>query len=221
MGERLSFDTPDELKAAAEARMISPVIGTLLEVGPYVRPQPFMYATSFMFIEPHLPYLEQVHKMHREKEQELGFAIPAVFLHAVADEAMPLLLDKSVDTVYAGDVIEHMSKEAGRRFIFQAKRVARRQVILFTPLDFMPQVYTPGFIDAHGQEDSHWQEHRSGWTPDDFGPEWDILTCERYHTSNYGRPEAVHEGHGAFFAIYTAPEGDSGVRAMPIGRLEA
>lgn len=197
------YDTPDQLKDAAQARMIQVPDGTLLEVGPYIRPQIMITAASYVFVEPHLPYIEYNQRQIAELTVDGRRAMPMVYVNATADAVLPLFADATFDVVFAGDVIEHLDREAGLRLIAQAQRLARRQAVLFTPLGFMPQRYTPGFIDAHGVVDCHWQEHRSGWTPEDFGPEWDILACRRYHMSRWGRPEEGQGEYGAFFALYT------------------
>jgi SAM-dependent methyltransferase len=64
----------------------------------------------------------------------------------------------SFDAVVALDVIEHFEKEAGFRLLGAMERVARRRVVVFTPNGFVPQ--------AAGE--NPWQEHRSGWTVEEF-----------------------------------------------------
>ena len=50
------------------------------------------------------------------------------------DQVLPLMPDASVDSVFALDVIEHMEKDDGLKFLREAERVARCQVMIFTPL---------------------------------------------------------------------------------------
>ena len=45
-----------------------------------------------------------------------------------------------------------------------------------------------------------WQVHKSGWEPEDFGPQWDILGSQDYHTIN-SKGEAINPHFGAFWAI--------------------
>jgi SAM-dependent methyltransferase len=61
--------------------------------------------------------------------------------------------DKAFDCVIALDLIEHLTKEDGFRFLEECKRVARKRVILFTPNGFLPQK----------SKDGDMNEHLSGW----------------------------------------------------------
>jgi len=47
-----------------------------------------------------------------------------------------------------------------------------------------------------------WQTHRSGWTPDDFGPEWHVVVCGDFHVVDENEAP-LDEPFGAFWAIYS------------------
>jgi hypothetical protein len=95
---------------------------------------------------------------------------------------MKILPDKSVDSVFALDVIEHMEKEDGLKFLKEAERVARQQIMIYTPLGFYPQTYDdPDKSDRWGMGGGYWQTHRSGWSPEDFGEGWELICCKEYH----------------------------------------
>ncbi len=66
---------------------------------------------------------------------------------------------RSFDCVIALDVIEHLTKEDGRRLLDAMESIARRRVVIFTPNGFLPQPATP---------DNPHQIHVSGWTPDEM-----------------------------------------------------
>jgi SAM-dependent methyltransferase len=67
--------------------------------------------------------------------------------------------ERSFDCVLASEVIEHLTKEEGERFLGTLERIARRRVIVFTPNGFLPQ----------GQWESNpWQVHKSGWSVEDM-----------------------------------------------------
>lgn len=72
-------------------------------------------------------------------------------------EILPNVDARSVDLVYALDVIEHLERDDGLVLLWHMERIARRRVLLFTPNGFMPLV-----------DPNPWMNHRSGWTPDDF-----------------------------------------------------
>ena len=48
-------------------------------------------------------------------------------------QALSLIPDKSLDVVVSLDVIEHLEKKDGLRLISEMERVAREQVVIFTP----------------------------------------------------------------------------------------
>lgn len=199
MTPRQVFETPEALKAALQQRVIEVDGGCILEIGPYIRPQRYVHGSVFLFIEPHLPYIEIIRGMIRERYGSTPF--PAIFLQTTAAVALPMFPDRSVDTVFAGDVIEHMRKEEGHDLLEQAKRVARRQVIIFTPLGYMPQVHVDGRLDKWGVEETHWEDHLCGWLPEEFGEEWEVLLCEQYHVNGYDGQDFT-EPYGAFFAVH-------------------
>ena len=62
---------------------------------------------------------------------------------------------ESFDCVVALDVIEHLSKNEGLRFLDNVERIAKKKIIVFTPNGFLPQ---------YEYDDNPMQKHRSGWT---------------------------------------------------------
>jgi hypothetical protein len=62
------------------------------------------------------------------------------------------------DVVQSCCCLEHLTKEDGVRFLRDATRVARRAVLIFTPLGFQPSPAADR--DPHNQ----YQQHLSGWT---------------------------------------------------------
>ena len=74
----------------------------------------------------------------------------------IRDLALP---DKSVDACVCLDVIEHLTKENGFLLLDRLERIARKRVIIATPNGFVPQPPTP---------DNPFQEHISGWDPEEM-----------------------------------------------------
>jgi hypothetical protein len=173
-------------------------VDVVLEIGPGIQPQRYIAPPIHICVEPHLPYIEYL-KQHPVFGKDPRY----VFLNAPWEGATGLFPSKSVDTVFALDVIEHWEKEAGQRFIQEAERVARRQIVILTPLGFYPQSSRdPGEPDIWGMDGGDWQAHRSGWLPDDFDAAWEIIGCDSFHLiDEYRQP--LEKPHGAFWAILT------------------
>ena len=98
----------------------------------------------------------------------------------------PTPLPPQVQEALSRPIIHHRTAEyralfkrvlQGLQQVFQTKE----QVVVFTPLGFLPQACDPGEIDGWGLHGGNWQMHRSGWSPDDFDAGWLVLGCREYH----------------------------------------
>jgi len=65
---------------------------------------------------------------------------------------------KSFDLVLAMEIIEHLNKSDGKEFIRNLEEIARKQIIISTPLGFFKTPYYK----------NEWQRHKSGWLPTEF-----------------------------------------------------
>lgn len=68
---------------------------------------------------------------------------------------------KSFDIVLALQVIEHLEKEEGRKFIQALEEIARKQVVITTPVG----LYRQKDINKHPNP---YQKHRAVWFPTEF-----------------------------------------------------
>ena len=170
-------------------------VDTVLDIGCGLRPQTFFRPKLHILCEPHAEYVQLLQKY-------LARFPNAVIFQNTALELTKTMPDKSVDSVFLLDVIEHLEKDCGRRLLQECERIARAQIILYTPLGFMQQNYEASDKDGWGLQGGEWQTHRSGWTPDDFDTSWDILGSRIYHTFN-GKGEPLDPPLGAFWAIKT------------------
>lgn len=66
---------------------------------------------------------------------------------------------KSFDAVIALDVVEHFKKSEGVNLIKQMEKIAKKKVIIMTPY---------GFTVQHSHDGNPYQEHKSGWSIEDF-----------------------------------------------------
>lgn len=168
-------------------------VEVLLDIGCGIRPFNYINAKVHVCIEPHKEYIENVQIL---PTSEAHF----VFLNTDALSGIKNFADKSVDTVCMMDLIEHLEKEDGFELLKEANRVARKQIIVFTPLGYFPQHYVEGENDAWGLHGGALQQHKSGWELEDFGEDWNFYICEAF-----AKKEDSHvpldRDFDAFFAI--------------------
>jgi hypothetical protein len=171
-----------------------------LDIGCGIRPQNFFRPQVHICCEPFDQYIDRLREDLRSRQESLYVIIKATW-----DEAVRLFPERSVDTVFLVDVIEHLEKEQARELLQATEKIARVQVAVFTPLGFLPQHHPDG-IDAWGLNGGAWQEHKSGWQPEDFDSTWDIYAAKIFHTKDHtGRPFTTP--YGAMWAIKTIDNG--------------
>jgi hypothetical protein len=169
----------------------------ILDLGVGIRPQQYVEAAVHICVDAYGPYLERL-------RGDLGDDPRFVLLHAGWQDAMAMLLPASIDVVFALDVIEHLEKADGARLLAEAERVARRHIVVFTPIGFYPQSYANPAVerDRWGMYGGFWQTHRSGWSLEDFQPDWKLFACADFHKEDqHGRP--LSTPFGALWAIRT------------------
>ena len=166
---------------------------TVLDIGCGIVPMNYFRPKLHIMVEPWDEYANILRQLHADDKSVLILKLDAL-------EALTALQDKSVDSIFLLDVIEHLEKEAGIKIVAEIERVARLQAVIFTPLGFMPQHLEVGESDAWGLSGGNMQEHKSGWLPDDFGKQWEFHICEKYHLKDF-RGEFLDKPFGAFFAV--------------------
>jgi hypothetical protein len=192
------LEADDLLPAVRKA--LEPV-AVVLDVGCGIMPQPYLRPLVHICCEP----FDQYVRVLQEKVCGQGDRT-FVVLKASWSAALELFPPHSVDTVFLVDVIEHLEKEEGRQLLARTEAVARRQIAVFTPLGFVPQHHADG-KDAWGLDGGSWQEHKSGWEPEDFDATWEVYAAKVYHrVDNLGRP--LEPPAGALWAIKTMPDAD-------------
>lgn len=169
---------------------------TLLDIGPGIRPFDMLQARLHICAEPYKEYID-----HYQSKVAKGEAPSKLYINMDWQQVTQTFPEQSVDTVVLMDVIEHLPKEEGVALLRKTERIARKSVIIFTPLGFMPQCHPDG-VDAWGLGGASFQEHKSGWLPEDFGDEYVTLVAEDFHQADHaGVP--FEKPYGAFFAIRT------------------
>lgn len=167
----------------------------LLDIGCGIRPQDHVQARTHICCEPFDEYIDVCMSENRKKKN-------FIFLKNDWDGALNLFPKNSIDTIMLADVIEHLDKNTGMELLSKSIELVNKQVIIFTPLGFMPQEHPDG-KDAWGLNGGKWQEHKSGWLPDDFKEnEWSFLVSKEFHFF-YHDGKKCEKPYGAFWAIYT------------------
>lgn len=157
---------------------------TCADIGPGLRPQRMLDCPVHVLVEPWRPYADRLVSTYPEKIVVNSFATPY----------LKSMLDKSIDTIFLLDVIEHIEKDEGKKLLEEACRVARVQVVLFTPLGFMPHEGHEAENEwGDGIENKSTQRHLSGWMPEEFRGAINVV-CEDYHSFAHGK-------YGAFYSI--------------------
>lgn len=155
---------------------------SVLDVGSAYAPQHYVPYGHCTCLEPHEVYIDLLRR-------DYGADPRVTIYHKTWQQFYPTLGPKSFDCVTAFDVIEHMTKADGLQFLMQAEVVARKQIILNTPLGFYPQNYDDPSLLIGGRPGLHWQTHLSGWQPEDFGEDWTVLFArDVYHNDGNGNP---------------------------------
>jgi hypothetical protein len=175
---------------------------TVLDIGCGIRPQTFITPIVHICAEPFEQYAEKIQEISNKCIDRNYIIIKSTW-----EETIKLIPENSVDSIFILDVIEHIEKSAGEKLLKATEKIAKKQIIIFTPLGFLPQE-NAGKKDAWGLDGGDWQEHKSGWLPDDFDSSWEIYASKEYHCFDnngikYEKP------YGAFYAIKTKKEKQS------------
>lgn len=169
-------------------------IEVVLDIGCGIMPQQLIRPLVHICCDPFSQYIEYLkNKVKNEFDRQY------VIINADWKEVVEKIPDKTIDSVFLIDVVEHLEKEEGLRLLNMTGRIARKQIVIFTPLGFLPQEHVDG-KDAWGLDGGAWQEHKSSWLPEDFDESWDIYASEDYHQyDNMGK--LFEKPFGAFWAI--------------------
>jgi GT2 family glycosyltransferase/glycosyltransferase involved in cell wall biosynthesis len=165
------------------------------DIGCGIRPQNFIEPRHHICIDPHNQYLEYLKELHSNNNKYL-------FVNADWSEAIKLFPQYSFETIFLLDVIEHLEKDVALKLLEETKKLVTKQIVIFTPLGFIEQHHETE-KDAWGLDGGKWQEHKSGWLPEDFGEGWEFFVCEDFHTHDNAGNE-YEKPKGAFFAIYNS-----------------
>lgn len=161
----------------------------VLDIGCGIRPQQYIKPRIHICADPFHQYIVKLQEMCQDNEKT-----SYLILNADWAKVLDTFPEKSVDTVFLLDVIEHLDKETGKELLKKTEAICRKQIVLFTPLGFIEQNHPDG-KDAWGYDGGKWREHKSGWLPEDFDNTWEFLICKNFHThDNLGNSYDDHKG---------------------------
>ena len=96
---------------------------------------------------------------------------------------LKLLPNDSFDVISLIDAIEHLTKKRGLQVLEECNRVAKREILIFTPKGFVRnEPHSAWGIEGNDK----YQEHKSGWEPEElakFG--YEVIKSEP-STSQHG-----------------------------------
>lgn len=166
----------------------------VLDIGCGINPQKYVRPLVHICCEPFGQYIESLQEKIKNEYDRSYIIVKATWA-----EAVRLFPPKSVDTVFLVDVIEHIEKQEALRLLKATEILAKKQIAVFTPLGFLPQAHSDE-KDAWGLEGGVWQEHKSGWQPEEFDDSWDVFATRVFHTiDNLGRE--LEKPYGALWAV--------------------
>ena len=184
--------TPAELSPTVRARLHQ--VETVLDVGCAYGPQAWVPYSTCICLEPQ-PYFFDI------LTRDYGHDPRCRLLHGSWQDVVGQFAPNSVDVVTTFDSIEHMTKADGLLFLEQAQVIARQSVMVSTPLGFYPQNYDDPTLTINGVPYLHWETHLSGWTPNDFGPDWDFIIAPDVY-GNDGNGNLLSERMGLMWAFW-------------------
>lgn len=171
-------------------------VDVVLDIGCGIMPQNFIKPVVHICCEPFDQYVTNLQKKINNECDRHHIIIKATWA-----EVIKFFPPKSVDSIFLVDVVEHLEKKQALHLIKKSEEIVRKQIVIFTPLGLIPQKHDDG-KDAWGLDGGKWQEHKSGWKPEDFDATWKIYASSAYHyTDNLGRK--LKKPFGAFLAIKT------------------
>ena len=181
------YDREDMIKISKD--LVKPCV-TLVDVGCGLRPYLYERSQVHICIEPFDEYIDIIKNTYSQFNM--------VFIKKFALEGLKLFPNDSVDTVIMLDFIEHVEKEEGLKILKEADRIAKKQIVVFTPYGYVSN--DSGEKDVWGLNGAKFQEHKSGWLPEDFGDDWDIYVSKNFYPQKKPNPDNV-DFYGCIWAV--------------------
>jgi len=133
------------------------------------------HAGDFLGVDVFIPYLEVM----KNKMLTLVGELPDV---------CNSFLDDSFDVVLLLDVVEHLTKENGVQALAQCARIARKRVIVFTPVGYCKQEAW----EAWGLPFCSYQKHLSGWSVEELEKDGYVCSIMPNYSEQEGHINSIY-----------------------------
>ncbi len=120
--------------------------------------------------------------VYRPYLHKIDATVPYICINADASQIDSLFLEKSFDIVTLLDIVEHLEKPDALELIGKAGKLARRAVVIETPLGYLPQN-----MDILGLGGDHFQTHRCGFEAGELEAMGFEIVIRPYELSNVKR----------------------------------
>lgn len=200
---------PEKFTAEVKERITKSEI--ILDIGCGIRPQNSIKPRVHICVDPNIEYLNYLQQhilSYTDPEMSKKFRINPfcslepdsstsyIFINADWEQVEAMFPEKSADSVFLLNVIEHLDKEKSRELLKKTERIARHQLVLFTSSG-------NGSNNGHdpwGMSGGLYHIRKSDWVPADFNDDWTGYGCNRFNI--YGSDGAlVKENSDSFYAI--------------------
>jgi len=101
-----------------------------------------------------------IHKKSVSKARDSG-VYKSLFVGDIEKLERQIAANKNFDIVLGSQVLEHLTKEKGKRVIVLAEHLSKKRVIFSTPRGYVNQ-------EKCYEDENPYQEHKSGWKIGDF-----------------------------------------------------
>jgi SAM-dependent methyltransferase len=120
--------------------------------------------------------------IYRPYLEKIDAKVPYICINADAHQIDSLFLHKSFDIVTLLDIVEHLEKPDALALIEKAGKLAKRAVVIETPLGFLPQN-----MDILGLGGDHFQTHRCGFEAEELEAMGYEVIIRSYQLANVKR----------------------------------
>jgi cyclopropane fatty-acyl-phospholipid synthase-like methyltransferase len=202
----ITWSEPEQFITVAKEKMMYAEI--VLDIGCGIRPQDYIKPRVHICCDPNLEYINYLQKhlvsysspvlLNEFKTNPFCTLEPSegtsyIFVNAGWEEVLEMFPEKSVDSIFLMNVIEHLDKEKSEELLAKTEKVARGQLVIFASSANGIEVSE----DPWGFKRNRFQKIRSNWNHQEFNDGWELLGCKRFDV--YGSKGGLVKDTGESF----------------------